>query len=222
MFHKALLSLMALSFASCQQSSIDPSSTVLVKDVRIPKGMPWYSRFASHSFIDYRSDDSPTWRRVEIVNKSSGIKVYDLTEEEVYQTSRWNNSVHLVSQSRPPNAAAAIEEVAENYDASVYRAWPGPNSNTFTRAIMMKVEGLNGTLEHNAVGKDHTWHAGRTPGGTGLELKTPLAGTAVGLHEGIEVNLLGLTTGIGIWPPSVKVPFLPQLPLRPTMAPRQD
>ncbi|YCM43080.1 DUF3750 domain-containing protein [Verrucomicrobiaceae bacterium 227] len=221
MISKALIAMMTLSFTSCHHRTIHPEATVVIKDVRIPKGMPWYARFASHSFIDFRSGDSSTWRRVEIVNKNSGITVTTLTEKELHEATRWNNPVHIVSQGSPPAAAtaAAIEQVARTYNASLYRPYPGPNSNTFTREIIMKVPEFHGVLEHNAIGKEFTWHAGRTPGGTGLELKTPVLGTAIGLREGIEVNLLGFTTGVGIWPPSLKIPFLPQLPLRPAMAP---
>ena len=221
MFTKLIAAAMAIAFSSCHQNSIAPASTIIVKDVRIPKGMPWYSRFASHSFVDYRSGDSSTWRRIEIVNKDSGITVTKLTEEDLQKATRWENPIHIVTQGNPPApaTAAAIERAARSYDASIYRAYPGPNSNTFTREIIMNVEGLNGVLEHNAIGKEFTWHAGRTPGGTGIELKTPVLGGAIGLREGLEVNLLGFTTGIGLWPPSIKLPFLPQSPLRPKMGP---
>ena len=225
MILRLLLSTMALSLFSCQQhTTIQPQATVVIKDVRIPKSMPWYARFASHSFIDYRSADSSTWRRIEIVNKDSGIQNYDIEEKTLHAPTRWGNPVHIVSQGNPDPAttAAAIEQFARKYDDSLYRPWPGPNSNTFTRAIIMEIDGLHGVLEHNAIGKEHTWHAGPTPGGTGLELKTPLIGTAIGLREGIELNLLGFTAGLGIYPPSIKIPFLPQVPLRASMEPKAE
>jgi len=221
---KLLIPTMALGLISCQHSQVAPESTVVVKDVRIPKGMPWYARFASHSFIDYQSDDSGTWRRIEIVNKNSGIRHREIPETEVTNPIRWDNPVRIVSQSRLPveATAAAIAETARAYDASLYRPWPGPNSNTFTRVLVMEVDGLHAHLEPNATGKEFTWHAGRTPGGTGLEIKTPLLGAAIGLREGVELNFLGITAGIGIWPPSLKLPILPQLPFRPTMQPQTE
>lgn len=168
---KLLIPTMALGLISCQHSQVAPESTVVVKDVRIPKGMPWYARFASHSFIDYQSDDSGTWRRIEIVNKNSGIRHREIPETEVTNPIRWDNPVRIVSQSRLPVEAttAAIAETARACDASLYRPWPGPNSNTFTRVLVMEVDGLHAHLEPNAIGKEFTWHAGRTPGGTGLE-----------------------------------------------------
>ncbi|MEJ6581594.1 MAG: DUF3750 domain-containing protein [Akkermansiaceae bacterium] len=152
MIFKALVTAIILSFASCQQTTIHREATVVIKDVRIPKGMPWYSRFASHSFSDYRSGDSSTWRRVEIVNKDSGITITKLTEEDVHKATRWDNPVHIVSQGNPPApaTAAAIELVTRSYDASIYRPYPGPNSNTFTREIIMKVDGQSSSTMPSA------------------------------------------------------------------------
>lgn len=53
--------------------TIDSESNVLVKDVGLPKWLPWFSQFASHGYIDYRiaeeDDSSPSWKRVEVVNE---------------------------------------------------------------------------------------------------------------------------------------------------------
>lgn len=204
---------------SCHQSVVRPDSTVVVKDVRIPKGMPWYSRFASHSFVEYRESPSSAWRRLEIVNKDSGIVHEEISQAEATATTRWGNPVHLVSQSKVdgPLVVRKMEKIAKNYDDSLYRPWPGPNSNTFTTEIIREVNGVTGMLEHNGVGKDHGLYFGPTTGGTGLEIQATYLGVEAGLREGVQLNLLGLTAGVGIWPPSLKVPFLPQFPLRPQL-----
>lgn len=201
---------------SCQQSVVNPESTVVVKDVRIPREMPWYSRFASHSFVEYRETPSSSWRRIEIVNKNSGIVHEEISAEEAGASKRWGNPIHLVSQSKVDGVKVArqMEKIAKSYDDSLYRPWPGPNSNTFTERIMREVDGVSGVLEHNGVGKDHGIYFGRTTGRTGLEFHATFMGLAVGLKEGVEVNLMGLTMGVGIWPPSIKIPFLPEIPFR--------
>ena len=197
-------------FVSCQQSVIHPESTVVVKDVRIPSEMPWYSRFASHSFVDYRETPSSPWRRLEIANKSSGIVHEEISSEEAEATERWGNPIHLVSQSKTDGVKVArqMETIAKTYDDSLYRPWLGPNSNTLTQRIMREVEGVSGTLEHNGVGKDYGFYFGPTSSGTGLEVHATYLGLGMGLKEGVEVNLMGLTAGVGIWQPSIKIPFL--------------
>ena len=53
---------------------------------------------------------------------------------------------------------------------------------------------------------------GTTTTRTGLELETPYLGVQAGLVEGVELHLLCMTIGVGIWPPQLKLPLLPGLP----------
>ncbi len=70
------------------------------------------------------------------------------------------------------------------------------------------------TLPTTAVGKDHaSWaRAGLTTSRTGIELETSFLGCELGLEEGVQVHFLGLSAGVGIWPPAIKLPFLPGIP----------
>jgi hypothetical protein len=65
-------------------------------------------------------------------------------------------------------------------------------------------------LPPTAIGKDwrdQAVYVGRTPSGTGLQLSIEgLLGFSVGWVEGIEVNVLGLVTGIDIRRPALKLP----------------
>jgi len=42
-------------------------------------------------------------------------------------------------------------------------------------------------------------------------LDTAWLGLALGLQEGVELHLAGLQLGIGIWPPRIEFPFLPEI-----------
>jgi hypothetical protein len=65
-------------------------------------------------------------------------------------------------------------------------------------------------LPPTAVGKDYLGggrFAARTPSGTGFQLSLlGLAGISVGLAEGLELNLLGLTIGIDPQHLAIKLP----------------
>jgi hypothetical protein len=89
-----------------------------------------------------------------------------------------------------------------------YLAWPGPNSNTYVRWVLAE-SGMRANLGPKAVGKDYrgAFGCGVAPGGTGLYLDSPTVGLKIDLSEGVEVHLLGLTLGIGTWPPAVHTPF---------------
>jgi hypothetical protein len=99
---------------------------------------------------------------------------------------------------RGPQADAftrCLREQAPAYeDRHRYLAWPAPNSNTFVAAML---------------GKDYRGILGGSPTtrGTGVQVETPLLGVLVGLREGVEVHVLGLSVGVGFWPPAVKLPI---------------
>jgi hypothetical protein len=110
-------------------------------------------------------------------------------------------------------AAACIERQgpkAKAYIEEHYVFYPGPNSNTYGDIVLRKC-GLHASLPSTSVGKD--WRGliggGVTSEGTGLQLETALLGIKIGLKEGIELHVLGLSIGIDLWPPAIIVPLGP-------------
>ncbi len=110
-------------------------------------------------------------------------------------------------------AAACIEKVAPGVKSDIeehYIFYPGPNSNTFGDRVL-RACGLHASLPSTSVGKD--WRgwigAGVTSEGTGLQLETPLIGLKIGLKEGIELHVIGLSIGIDLWPPAIILPLGP-------------
>ena len=105
-------------------------------------------------------------------------------------------------------AACLARETAPWLAALEYRGWPGPNSNTFGD-VMLRRCGLHASLPATSIGKD--WRgwvgASRTTEGTGFQVETPLLGLRLGLKEGIEVHVLGLSFGIDLWPPAIILPL---------------
>lgn len=212
------LGLAAALMASCASPQvIDPDALIVVKDVRVPDSEPWVARFARHSWVDYRPDVNSPWRRIEVLNETSGLLHNEIDLETAQSNQRMQRRVRVLAQSdgkSNPDFARELNEFAQNYDASTYTPWPGPNSNTFAERLVREVDGLSAQLDHNAVGKNYGFHAGRTAGGTGVELQTSLLGAAIGVREGIQVSVIGLSAGISFVPFSLKIPLLPQLPPR--------
>ncbi len=128
----------------------------------------------------------------------------------------------LLVDRRGDGADELIAEIeaavkAYPYPAS-YRTWPGPNSNTFTAYVGRAAPRLRLDLPPTAIGKDYlpgAALAGPSPSGTGLQLSLfGLAGLLVGWDEGLELNLLGLTFGIDVKHPAVKLPAVGRLGMR--------
>jgi hypothetical protein len=89
-----------------------------------------------------------------------------------------------------------------------YRAWPGPNSNTFV-AWVLREAGLDYALDPRAIGKDYMGLLGvrRSSRPPGAQLETPLLGVKLSLPAGLEVHLLGLTCGLRWSPLEVYTPL---------------
>ncbi|MEO8844131.1 MAG: DUF3750 domain-containing protein [Kofleriaceae bacterium] len=108
-------------------------------------------------------------------------------------------------------AAECIARVAPNvkdWIESNYIFYPGPNSNTFGDVVLRRCH-LHASLPSTAVGKDwRGWFgAGVTSEGTGVQVETPVLGFKIGLKEGVEVHIIGLSFGIDLWPPALIVPW---------------
>ncbi|MBK1835294.1 DUF3750 domain-containing protein [Roseibacillus ishigakijimensis] len=211
---RALLLLGCAAVTSCHSGGLDPAALLVVKDVPLPQGQPWYTRFARHTFLDYRESQQAPWQRVEVVNARSGVVHRSLAAGQESAGERWGEKVRILSQTSQatPETFAAIREYAANSRPGPYRAWPGPNSNTFAQGLVHQTPGLAAVLDHNAVGKDYRLSLGPTAGGTGFEVQGYLLGLTLGLKEGLTVNALGLSGGLSWWPPALKLPFLPAFP----------
>ncbi|MGE5087985.1 MAG: DUF3750 domain-containing protein, partial [Candidatus Levyibacteriota bacterium] len=112
---------------------------------------------------------------------------------------------------------ARLPDAAASYPwARSYTAWPGPNSNTFTAWIGRAIPELQLTLPSLAIGKDYLPpgdFVAATPSGTGYQLSLAgLAGVTVARDEGLEINLLGLVTGVDIRHPGLKFPGIGRIP----------
>jgi len=214
-----LAALLALPFAACaapRPADIPAGDRdlVVVKTVRLPDNEPWYSQFAQHSWIDFHAAGESNWTRVEA---NLEPEVWHIPEAEARQATRWGRTVSLLLVLEGTEAAvclpairAAAARAAEGFE---YRAFPGPNSNTYTTRILEAVPGLAAELEHNSVGKDYTpiLSMGWTAAGDGLHLDTAIAGVSLGYLSGVELHFAGLTLGLSFWPPAIKLPVLPRI-----------
>jgi hypothetical protein len=91
---------------------------------------------------------------------------------------------------------------------NIYRAWPGPNSNTYV-AWVLKQAKVAADLDPRAIGKDYCglMGGGVTTTQLGVQGETPIVGLEIGLREGIEIHALCLTLGLDFAAPAFKSPF---------------
>jgi Protein of unknown function (DUF3750) len=171
----------------------------------------WKGVFSVHSWIVFKPANATEWTRYDVVGWGSPVRTNGWPPD-----GRWYGNVPsaLVDISGPqaesliPKIEAAVKAYAYA-SAGDYRVWPGPNSNSFTAAMLRAVPELGVSLPPNAVGRDYRdgFYAGRTDSGTGFEINlNGLAVLKVGWVEGIEVDLFGLVAGLDLRHPGVKLP----------------
>ena len=171
----------------------------------------WKGIFAVHSWVVLKPTGAREWTRYDVVGWGNPVRTNGWPAD-----GRWfgNMPMAIADVSGPdaeklsPRIEAAVRDYSFSH-AGDYRIWPGPNSNSFTAAILRAVPELGVMLPPNAVGRDFRdrIYAGRTDSGTGVELNLRgFAALKLGWVEGIEVDLLGLVAGLDLRHPGVKLP----------------
>ena len=176
---------------------------------------PWTIRqYAGFS----TAEDSNAFYRRNLAAGQKGLSIaFDLATHRGYDSDhpRVSGDVGMLADITGAEAETLIpriEKAVKAYDYAQtgdYRIWPGPNSNSFTAAILRTVPELGVALPPNAIGRDfrHGFYAGWTDSGTGLEINlNGYAGIKVGWIEGVELNVLGLVAGLDLRYPGVKLP----------------
>ncbi len=175
------------------------------------KAGAWKGVFAVHSWIVLKPAGAKEWTRYDVVGWGSPVR-----ENNWPADGRWYGNVPVaIADISGPQAERLIPKIEKaivdyNYaQAGDYRVWPGPNSNSFTAAVLRAVPELRLALPPNAVGRDFRagLYAGLSDSRTGVELNLfGLAGIKIGWVEGIEIDLLGLVAGLDLRHPGLKLP----------------
>jgi hypothetical protein len=171
----------------------------------------WRGVVAVHSWIVFKPENGNRWMRYDVVGWGNPIRTNGWEPD-----GRWRgNDPTVVVDVNGPEAARLIpkiEAAVNEYqwrNAGDYRAWPGPNSNTFVATVLRAVPEIGAILPANAVGRDFRpeFYLGRSDSGTGVELNLwGVAGFKLGWIEGLELNFLGLVTGLDLRGLAVKLP----------------
>ena len=171
----------------------------------------WKGVVAVHSWVVLKRENARTWTRYDVVGWGQPVRHNGWAPD-----GRWygNNPVAIAdlrgedAERLIPRIEGAVRDYRyRNYGD--YHVWPGPNSNSFTAAILRAVPELGVALPPNAIGRDYRdgFYAGLTDSRTGIELNLwGYAGVKIGWVEGIEFNLLGLVAGVDVRNPGLKLP----------------
>ncbi|WP_426958697.1 DUF3750 domain-containing protein [Muricoccus radiodurans] len=174
----------------------------------------WRGIFAVHCWIVFKPEGASRYTRYDYTAWGDPIRLNGFEPD-----GRWFGQVPEVVYAADGAAAAALiprmQAAIANYawrNLGDYRAWPGPNSNTFVAAVLDAVPEVRMALPPTAIGRDYPYDGNWlrwTPSRTGMRLSLGgYLGLTLGWVEGIEVNILGGVAGLDLRRPAIKLPGL--------------
>ncbi len=199
----------------------DPAATPeAVIQVYAARAVGWKGLLGVHTWVALKPGGAEAYTRYEVIGWGvdrgvPAIRVNRTGPDNYWFGSKPDRLVDLRGERADALIGRVEAAVAAYPYPATYRTWPGPNSNTFTAYIGRAVPELRLRLPPTAVGKDYLpdgMPAGLAPSGTGVQVSLlGLAGVVLGLDDGIEVNLLGLTFGLDLLRPALKLPGVGRL-----------
>ena len=179
----------------------------------------WRGIFGVHTWIAYKKPGASEYIRTEVIGwgaRNGQSVVY--SRRGIPDRYWYGYEPELLADIRGADAEKAIvriEEMALRYVyGRRYQVWPGPNSNTYTAHLLRDIEELEVDLPATAIGKDYIEGVGfmSAPSNSGFQFSAHgLLGLTLALDEGVEVNVLGASYGVDLYPPALKLPGIGRL-----------
>jgi hypothetical protein len=193
--------------------AVTPEAVLQVYGARTV-GWRW---IAIHTWITMKRAGADGYRRYEVMGWGVDRGLPALRVDRMGPDNYWFGArPEVLLDLRGDGVQALIDRVEAAIGRypyrDTYRTFPGPNSNTFIAWLGRQVPELGLELPPTAIGKDYLPDgdvAAPTPSGRGVQLSLyGLAGVLAGWEEGLELHLLGLTVGVDVKEPALKLPFV--------------
>ena len=194
----------------------DPNTSEAIVQVYSARAARWRGAIGVHTWMAVKKANEQHFTRIEVMGfgvyrGGSAVRIRRGLADGWWYGNRPYLLRDLRGGEEVDKVVDRLLEAAGNYPYKhTYKIWPGPNSNTFIAWLGRQAPELQLELPSTAIGKDYLpawrWLA-QTPSGTGVQLSIAgLGGVLIGIEEGLELNLLGLTAGIDLLPPAIKLP----------------
>lgn len=182
----------------------------------------WRGAFADHTWLAAKPVGADHYTRYEVIGwyGGGGRSVVSVSSQRAPDAEWFGAAPRLLRDLRGAQAQAVIDRldqaVADYPYPTTYHAWPGPNSNTFVAHLGRAIPALRLTMPSTAIGKDYVSlleSVGPSPSHTGVAVSLyGLVGVTAGWDEGLELNVLGLVTGVDVRRPALKLPGIGRVP----------
>ena len=204
------------------QQAPDPATTPeAILQVYAARAFRWRGAFGVHTWIAVKPSHAQHYTRYEVFGWGvrrghPAVRIRNGLAPDGYWFGSTPAKLVDLRGAGVDELIKKVHQAARHYPHNhEYILWPGPNSNTFTAYIGREVPELRLDLPPTAIGKDYIAGGGvfaKSPSGTGAQFSLyGLLGVLVGLEEGIELNVLGLTVGVDVFKPALKLPGVGRL-----------
>ena len=194
---------------------IPAKTSEAVVQIYAAKAFNWRGLFAVHTWIAIKPQDATHYTTYQVIgwNAYRNRPLVDVSTGA--PDRRWFGSdptiIKTLTGASAEDAIQKIKLAVKSYPyPETYRAWPGPNSNTFVAYVLSQVPELHAAMPANALGKDYVPFKhlfSKVPSQSGYQLSLYGAlGVSVSTQEGLQINLLGLTSGVSWKPWGIIIP----------------
>jgi hypothetical protein len=187
------------------------------------KAFAWRGKFSVHTWIAIKEKNADSYlvSHVALWNayRQNSVIAVERDLPDRYWYGAKPEIIFSASGKKAEKMIPQIYSAINSYPyPTFYRAYPGPNSNTFISHIMRLVSGFNMSLPSNAIGKDWIHKAqffGISESRSGIQFSFyGMLGFTIGLIDGIEINIIGFSFGIDFLRPALKLPIIGRVGLK--------
>ncbi len=199
------------------------------------KAYSWRGKFSQHTWIATKEKDAESYliHFVVLWGTYFGSDGVVVTQADLPDRRWFDAEPKIIFSASGEKAEKLIPQIYASVKKypyqKLYRAYPGPNSNTFVSFVIRSIPDLKIALPSNAIGKD--WLCDKkgveffalTESKTGAQFNFyGIFGIIFGLVEGIEINILGLSFGIDFLKPALKFPGIGEVRFFKSQSPSYD
>ncbi|MEO0497193.1 MAG: DUF3750 domain-containing protein, partial [Pseudomonadota bacterium] len=167
-----------------------------------------------HSWLVLKLPGETRYRRYDVVGWGPALR-----RDNYAPDGKWYSNVprirHKIAGAAAEAALPRLLAAIENYryrERGDYVIWPGPNSNSFVAEVLKDVPELGFSTSPLGVGRDFApGPVLHTRGGMLQGSLWGYAGFSFGRHIGLELNFLGLVTGINPLAGTIALPGFGEL-----------
>ncbi len=184
------------------------------------RAFSWRGYLGVHPWVAWKLSNEKKYTVAQVTSWNIRRSGSAISVENDLPDRKWFDNeptiLYEVKGERARKIIAQTKKIIQDYPhKKVYRLWPGPNSNTFVSHIIRSIDELPLELPANAVGKDYLEGSdilSESPSNKGFQFSLyGLFGITMGVEEGLEMNILGLSFGLDLWTPALKLPFVGRL-----------